>query len=260
VGPQGPVPFDRHEAALRNARETATTELRSKLGWAESLNQQEVTDAVNWMRSLRSDARGFYAQLGQELGVQEQAARGADDADPDPDLVSEDGRHKAYSATALAKIRENDRQKTINAVMSKLQPFLKTAESIEEQRQVAEITNQARQQAADVLRDARNLPHWKDHEPAILAKMQAIDPAVRNRIGSIAALYQAYHAVLQESVFPTIGLSAEQKVLADLQRKASAEHGHAVVNGGSNVGGTAKPRNVRELAQHLQHLESQSPA
>lgn len=244
--PVGEAPEFRIQAAVRNARE----ELTKKLGWAEGLDQNDVKIALGIIAQLRSDPRSFATQLMSEIADERDAP------EPEPDLISEDGKHRAYSAALQKQIWDIREKRLKREFKGELSPLQQSEAGRQQFAQRAAIMRNAQAVAKDALTEIRKQPHFtKENEPAIAAKLNAIDPQVRQTVGSVAALYMAYNQFLAEKVFPTIASTTEQDVITDMQRKAAASAGG--VRPASNGG--AKPkvlRNERDLAEHLQNIVS----
>lgn len=244
--PAGEAPEFRIQAAVRNARE----ELTKKLGWADGLDPQEVRTGLALIARLRENARGFGQQLLTETAGE------ADEAEPEPDLISEDGKHRAYSAALQKQIWDIREKRLMRQFNGALSPLQQSEAGRQQQAQLEAITRNAQAVAKDALAEIRKQPHFtKENEPAIAAKLNAIDPKIRQTVGSVAALYMAYNQFLAEKVFPTIASTTEQDVITDMQRKAAASAGgvRPATNGG------AKPKALkteRDLAEHFQHLVS----
>lgn len=259
VDTRGPIPFDRHEQALKNARTEAAADARKQLEWAARYQQADVEQAIQLAQRLNSDSTGFLQQLARELGVALPNAPVQDDAEPSPDLVSEDGK-KAYSDQALAKILDIRERRLMRQLEARFGPMAETVGAITTERQQTAQQKYYGGIATDALTTARSLPHWKEHETDIKTRMSTMvqaDSTALERFGAVGLMYQAYNAILAEQVFPTLGQQTEQKVLADLQRKANAEHGSASATGASSAV-RQPPKNVSELAKHMEALANAS--
>lgn len=259
TGARGPIPYDRHEAAMRN--------LRNQYGWAEAitsqygLQAQDVVQGVNLLMRLRSDPAAFARTLAGELGLGETREAEPDFTMPDPDLVSQDGRHQAYSAASVKRMLEITRQQIIREIRGEIQPLSEFQTGLRTERQSAEIVARAQQEGQTALNRMRMYPRFKENEKAIGAKMAEMgqaDPALIQN--PIALMMLAYNAVLEEKVFPGYGMSAEQRVREENARKAAASAGSVHPSGGG--GAPQKPvlRNADDLARHMERLAGSSAA
>ena len=241
--PSGEAPEHRIEAAVRNVRR----ELTERLGWAERYKPEEVEEATSMLAALNSDPRGFLNRLQAEL-------EDDDPADPEPDLQSDDGKKKAYSHEAMRKIIANVERRITRSLEGRFGPALEFANEGRAAQAVSAQVAEGRSIATQALTEARKLPHFKDNEPAISEKLAAMDPTYRRRVGSVAALYMAYNAVLSEKVLPTLKITAEQDAISGFQKSAHASSGQ--VQPGTGVTGkpVLKEGDIDGLARHMAKL------
>lgn len=252
TGNRGPIPFDRHEAALKNARE--------QFKWAQELTGQgyspeDVKTAVTLLARLRGDAKGFWQQLGSELGSAGKAGNTeeVEEAYPEADLVSQDGKLKAFSADALMKALAVQEKRLLKKFESNIQPLTKFYSDQMTAQQQAEQQEQLRQSTAVLLEQARALPHFKENEQAIKENLKAMDVSLRRQLGAGASLMLAYNQFLA-SRQPALQAQTEQKVRDDFSRKANAAAGSISPSGGSGDPRPAKLENARDLAAHMEKL------
>lgn len=244
---KGPIPFDRHEAAIRNAR----TEVENRFGWAKDLNPEEAKQALKLLADLRRDPRAFSAELGRLLTPA--GAKQAADLFPDGDLVSQDGK-KAYSVDAMRAFAEVLKRQILADVQPLIQPLADDHRTRQEREHQQTVRAQSTSIATQALDTARALPHWKDNEPAIIEKMQQFPVELRNQIGPVAAMYQCYSQVLAEKVFPNYDAQAQASVQESNRRKAASSQGiHPTA--AAPVPGKPQLRNVEDLALHMEQLE-----
>lgn len=250
---RGPLPFDRHESILRNTREQTAKETREavareyaqKFGWAEKMDPQQVQRAMQMMSRLNDpkSAREFAAQLTQELGQ-------LDDNVPEPDIVSNDGKVKAYSADAMQRFAAVIE----NRLRREMQPLMQDREQAQTRAKVAEQVEQGKTVMRDALTHARtSLPQFKDNEAAISKEMEGLPPGTVDRIGIIGAMYMAYGNYMAK-VYPTLQVQAEGKVRDDFQKKAAAATGQVAPNGGNATPNVKRMRNENDLAAHMEQL------
>ncbi len=252
AGTRGPIPLDRHEQILRNTR----AELEGRYGWAKDLNPQQAQTAVQLLNELQRDPAAFYRELGQRLnGGRQETTPQVEEQDPEPLLVSQDGKEKAYTAGQLKQIRELDAKRLRASILAEFAPMMDFFKSEQGTRQENAVRAEADQVAQAALADARKLPHFtKENEPEIAALFAAIPPETKQRYGSVAALMLAYNQFLAQKVFPTIETDAARKVRDANDRKAATSAGHAHP---TSQGGSGKPvalKNVTDLARHMERL------
>jgi hypothetical protein len=263
----GDAPEARITAATRNARTQLLSnigmhlDLRDESGQPRALTERDIPDikvGMNLLRDIRENAEGFFMELGKRLGVEIPVGEKEDYTLPKPSISSEDGR-TVYSADDVAKIVDIVERKITAKVMGEIQPLRETTGRMTEAEQKAQAQYQSRVKAGQVLTDMRNRPHFKEHEPKIAARLKAMDPRVKQSLGPVGALYQAYTDVLASDVFPSINTSAEQRVREENARKAN---GSAIVVPGA---GGADPKKVElnnpgQLAKHMESLAAKMSA
>jgi hypothetical protein len=242
---------DRWPTILANARREAAADAAKDFEHVKGLDRAFVEQAIANQRRLMTDAREFYKALGSELNPET-------DQIPEPGLVSEDGKHQAYSAEQVQRIRDIDRRTLKAELLAELRPTMEFAQTSQAQAREAAERAAGAQAGEAFYQELSALPHFTANQAAIAEKLQAMDPQVLQRMGVMAATYQAYTAVLNEKVWPTITPNAETAVLTDLQRKAHSSTG-TVRPGSTGASQTRKlPRNEQELAKHLEMLSRQS--
>ena len=257
-----PIPFDRHEAAVKNARTAGQTEALKAITGADTVTPQhhaDVKTGYSLVGELRSNPRAFIENIAQDLGLQivdprtqqAPAASGIKPGQlPQADLVSEDGK-KAYSAEVMLQILDAKVKEAVAQVQGSMQPLLSAHEQQQKDAEEAVIRAQNLEKSSNFLAQMRERPNFKEHEPAILAKLKAMDPAVKKSIGAYAALQTAYLDVLNEVVNPRLAADVEQKVRDQFTRKANTT-GSIAPNSSQPTQPEKRPRNVSELSKHLE--------
>lgn len=260
------APQSRIEAAVRNAR----AEVEKQYEWAKGFTPNDVNDiksAVNLVQSIKQDSVGFGLQLLRESGVpidelieaakatKAKASERKPFALPKADLRSEDGKG-AYSDEAMAGIVKGLMDEFDFKMSQTTAPLLKRNQSIEQQEKAQEREQSILKLTKQTAEKMRKLPHvTPETEKVIIAKVQAMDPRYIMEIGPIAAMHEAYAAMLQESVFPTIDASAEQRVRAENDKKAATSRGSAHPVSSGSERGSADIKGVTGLAKHMEELE-----
>lgn len=267
---KGPVPFERHEASVKNARAEGRAEGEKQYEWAKGYKAEDVRNAMGWLSDIRSGrerATAFYHQLGQELGLStaqpatgatgQPAAGGEDEKLPSGSLKSEDGR-RAYSEEDMTKVLEVHGRNLMRQFETRFKPVNEFVTTERQSRQDAEITQRTERTAKEIIEDMEARPYFKEHKAAIAEKFQAIPMDVKQRIGFPAAMLRAYNDVLAERVYPSIDQAAEERVKAANAKKAAATRGSAHPSDQGGEGQKPKLRNQAELAAHMRSLEAQA--
>lgn len=251
--PAGVPPEERWPSILDNARTKAAEEALRPFAWAKGMDANEAKQGIQILQALKKDAGAFWRELGTRIGAAETPPASAGEKFPDPDLQSSDGA-KAYSAERLTQILDIFERRLMTKFQGELRPLMEFQETELGTREYQQTVGKARNLAGQTLTHARTLPHFKEHEAEIVAELQAMDPATKNAVGPIAAMYMAFEKVKQEKVYPTISSQAEERVRAENAKKAAAGGIHP-------AGGDGKPaekpvlRGPNDLAAHLARLE-----
>lgn len=251
---QGPIPFDRHQAAIRNARQEARQELEQELGWARTIgDRQRIERAITILDRLERDPNGFHQQLGSELTpAQAQALEELND--PEPDLRDMTGNPITYSAKSVKALVKNEVERARRELLAEINPLRETSDEWRQAQQTQAVQAQARQTATEVLTELRQNPEFKKHEPEVLRLYQQMEP-VRQKYGAVATLQMAWNRFYHETIVPTLTHRQEQQTLTDLQRSAAAGTPGAVTPPAPTP---SKPKirdgNVDDIAAHMEAL------
>lgn len=221
-----------------------------RVGWAENLNREEVSDALEMLHDLYQNPKDFMARLAQEMGNSEP------EPDPEPDLVSADGKIRAYSNAAVKKLLTNLENRLTQRFSSEFKPAVDYTQTAQARERVQQRVQQAQQLGRQALTEARKLPHFTENEEHISAKLAEMDPNYRRQVGSIAALHMAYSAVMAERVLPTLQQTTENKVLAGFQKSATASSGSIDPSSGTGGKPPIKDGDVNALARRMEELSA----
>lgn len=261
----GPVPLDRHKAAVANAR----AEVEARYSWAKDYTEQHVKAipvSLDLLRELRTDPLDFYNRLTVDLQqrgllkADHTAPTGAPPPEaPKPDLVAEDKRTRVYSADAAQKLVAFEVSRAVQQVKQELtgqiQPLMQAHQDNLTAAQRAEQERQGANKAAVAMAEFRKLEHFTEaNEPKIMEELRALPEGFRKMLGPIAAVNYAYSLFLQKHVFPTISQQAEERVRQANQKKLGASIG--AVNPGQTPS-DLKPRKLEtedDLAAHMGRL------
>ena len=218
----GPLPFERHKAILEKARiearEAAEREWKSRYGWAERYQPDQVEQSARLYQWLNQNPHGFMQWLGAQIGVESTGTArtpAQPQGPPEPDLRAEDGT-PVYSAAQLQKYSEW-REQQLKSLIEPLQKKLADREEKDKARQTAFV---AKQSASGLLKYAREKwPAFKELEPTILQAMKT-DPRL--------SFHDAYIRTFAEQGTPKLReqWSAEyQGTLAQKQNASTAPPG-----------------------------------
>lgn len=250
----GPIPFDRHKAALDNARTKAieSTVQQVKESYGAGIDFQTRFDA---------DPVGTFAQVFDGLmqhptfgpAVLSHAAKAlsarrgqaALDQEPQPDLQAADGT-LLYSAEQLAK-REAWTHRRLQAEMARaLTPFQQREQALQQQQAMEEAKAAATQRMGTLYQSFAVQPHFTANKPAIVARFKALR-AEQPHLDLGSALGLAYAEVVQSQVLPQQVASQQQQVQAAAVAKAT---GRSTPPGTTIAQPQGRPRTMREaLAQ-----------
>lgn len=222
----GPLPFERHKAILEKARADAKSaaeqEWKSKLGWAEQFEPDQVRQAVQLAQLLETDPQRAVAMLQAALASQQTDQ--PKDEPPPPDLKAEDGT-LVYSAPQMQKLLEWQRRQLQSEIDSQYGP-------IRERVRHQELAQRAEHEATSMLTRARSeWPLFTDLEADIKQRMIADDRL---------QLHDAYLAAYREK-----GLKLQEErwratYEGTVQRKADA----------SSATTTSRPAGRRPVPLH----------
>lgn len=178
-GSAGPIPFDRHKSILEHARSesraAAEKEWKSRFGWAERYQPEQVEQGSRLYQWLNTNPRQFAAWLKSQIGDEDlpSGARAPEAGPPEPDLRAEDGT-PVFSAPQLQKYMEWQTAQ----LQKQWEPVQRKIASQEERERLQQTVAEAKSQANGLLSQARSSwPLFKDLEPAMFQAMQE-DPSL----------------------------------------------------------------------------------
>jgi len=252
--PKGPIPFDRHESILRNAREKAKAEAlqewKQQYGWAENVDKSAYERAQQRVSMLDQDPIGFYRALERELKshphLGPQLERPQKVELPKPSLVSADGR-QAYTAEEVNAFVEAKVADIQARMAEQLQGFQTEQQklALAEARRIQ--ATEAQTQAAQITTELKTLPYWSEAEPEvkkIFASMTDRDVA---RLGMYGAVYSAYTQALP-GILSKLQKKTQQAERDTMQKKAGAG---TVDPSASQPIGKARPKNRKDIEKFL---------
>jgi hypothetical protein len=257
-GKEAPEP--RIVAAVKNARADERAIIDKEIGWARGLSKDNVSVALDITSEIAANPQEFATRLAGELGMklvpanQPAAAEGgaADFKLPAPRLRAEDGT-AAYSADQMPEIVKGIVAHVTSTLNSRLQPIETERQQTAAQAKETAALNQRVRIVTGALNKARELPHFKENEPAILQVLKDMPAEDRRALGPIAAMHQAYNTFLATKIFPSIETAAEERVKKSWGKKAatSTGSGHPSNNGGTGTKERIRDGDVGGLAARM---------
>lgn len=250
---RGPIPFQRHEEILANARAERQAEfdaLNKRLETLAQFESQDAKDAVAAIKLMDSDPELFWRVLTEDArykGYLEKATSGAGAAPaaqpaataaptdrPKPDVLNADGS-MGYSAEGLEKLLEWN---SAQATKAALKQFEERFGPIEQTFHQSAEWNKATAQMKVVLDDARNnWPRFKDFENEIRDKISEA-----NAQRKILPLETAYRMV----VIPKLQADRDS-MRSELMAELNAKPGAAVKPATRVAPQAAAPAGPRDL-------------
>lgn len=258
------IPPNRIEAAVRNARAKEAERLMSHYGLSRATSPEHVRNALAILNGLQSDPQGTIDYLIANGHIKVNGnGHGPSKTQPEesfePELRSEDGK-TAYSASQVTALLKREIERARDEMREEMRPLASHYATERQAREQLARVESARGVAQKALAQARDMPHFKEHEPAILSKLSEMDPNVRKEFGPVAAMMMAYNEVLKENVFPTIATKAAQQVRDENARKAATSRGQVSPTGSESGGKVPELNGPDALARHMERLEASMSA
>jgi hypothetical protein len=268
VPPVGAAPDASTPAESQGIRDLrqAYNDLKQRTGWAAELDPRQATEAWQFFQNFTRDPLAFYRHLQQSLQGDPEYAKEfpsnqpAEDPEPQADLQTEDGRHKVYSATQLAKWHEWSKRQGTKAIDDRLAPIQQFVTNAQTETRRQEVIAHARETTERVMTDLRQDPYFpKDEagEAEIAKRLRAMSPMARRELGAVGALHAAFNQYKREVVYPNIDKEAERRADERSRQKAAAGAGGIKPSGGSGSQTVKRPSNPKELAAHLEAMSRQ---
>lgn len=253
----GAVPLPRHEAAVKNARDAGRAEVEKHYEGFKGLNVEDARVGSELLTEMRRDPEAFARQLLSEV-EQSNGGKKTETVDlnekfPPASLVSADGA-KAYSDTDVQKILDIRDRQVEARVMARMKPAMDFYGTEKSEREKAQIRADVAETVTLAMTEARKLPQFKENEPLVEEKLAAMDPALKKRVGPIAAMHMAFQQVLAEKILPGYDTAAAERVRAENAKKAATSAGqvHPTEQGGE--GKKPELKNQTDLARHMEKM------
>lgn len=248
VETKGPIPFDRHEAALKNARTKTEGEITQRF-------QQQYGAHVELGNRFQADPIGTAVQIIQELSNHPEhgsqvisalartlgARRGqaTEGQEPQADLQAADGT-LVYSAERLAQWQQWNSQKLMEQVDQRVAPLQQREQQMVAQERHREAVTAAHDRMSKVLAPYQALPEFTEHRAAIAAKAQSY---INDGHDAQTALGLAVTTVLRETVMPARAAQSQSQLLAQAVAKST---GSTAAPGAAPAAPAGRPRDFRE--------------
>jgi len=217
--PQGPIPFDVHTRSMENARAKAIEEYKAKYGWAETIPQTELNQALALAKRASSDPIAYVRELIAELqqhpqhgpALRSEAARAlaagrGQPSMPEPDITVTDEHGnvvgQTYSAAAQAKRDAWLKDQWLTEVRQEIAPLVKTHQTLETERQKAHDEAEGQKFATTLYGELKDYPHFEANKKAIGAEVVNLlqqygdDPRTNDPAFLEAVTLRAYHRVV----------------------------------------------------------------
>jgi hypothetical protein len=231
--PQGPIPYDRHKAILDGQRADWDAKWQRVAGFDELVNQgltaEQARNHIEWFRSIQQNPQEFveelltraqqYPQLapvvrtwaGRVLGSHGQNGQ---DAEPQPDAVTEDGR-PGFTAARLREWQEWNRRQASADFDRRLAP-IEQAERARAEQQTREAAERAQFEA-----QAREYHRLKAASPLFEQLWPKIEAHIRAKNGHVT-LVDAFNHILLTEHLPNVGLTGKAQAVAEMKTLAAA--------------------------------------
>lgn len=231
---RGPIPYDRHEAILKNAREKARQEIdaeyQQRYQKYDSFEQDPWSAVQGWLSqaSQHSLYRPLVEQwVNQYVGSQDQGQIGEEPQANVP-IVDSQGNvtGHTYSDSALKQWYQWQQAQQNSALENRLAPLEQYATSLAEREQAIQSHEYSMSRASETLGTLRQQPYFQEHEADIKQALAEHEEWGDN-------VHAAYNHVLVTKILPNLSNSEQQRVLNDLSLKAT---GVSVAPGGTGSG------------------------
>jgi hypothetical protein len=224
---RGPIPFDRHESILRNARTKTETEVtqrfQERYGPHVALGERITADPVGTVIGLieglaqhPEHGQAVMSGIARALGSRRQQA--SETEEPQADLTTPDGT-LVYSAPQQAKREAWFRQQLEGAIDQRLQPLQQERDERLAYARVEQAKADATSRMEKVIEPYRKLlPDFDKHKPVLWEKASGY---LQDGHDAQTALGLAVLSVIQGQVLPARVAESQQQLLAQAVAKAT---------------------------------------
>ena len=235
---KGPIPYERHERILQNAREKTANEITQNFsqqyGAHVELGNRIASDPVGTVVGLIESlanhpdhGQAVISALARTLGSRR---NGGGDAEPQADLQTPDGT-LVYSAPQLAAWHQWNQRKFEAQIDQRLQPLQQRETERVAQERMSQAKSEAMQRMGKVIEPYKKLlPDFDRHKPKLLEKSQEL---LKEGYDAQTALGLAVISVLNSDVLPARSASQQQQLVAQAVAKATgstSQPGTSVAN------------------------------
>jgi hypothetical protein len=262
VGAKGEPPRERWDSILENTRSKSEAAGREKA-------LAEHREALEIVERLRTDFTGTLAQLLEEgstdprfseqltsraaaiLAARNQAAKA--DAEPEADLQTADGA-LVYSAEQLRKWHQWNQTQTEKKLSQQFAPLQQLQQRLEQHQQTQQVVQQAAQVAEVKGARWKAMPHFAEHQAAIVARQAEIYAEMQGQPGFDPmgspwdALQQAYTEVVTTQAIPKLRSAQTGQFIADAARKRAGSSSDPSASAPAQA---RKPRTMDEALEQV---------
>ncbi len=253
VQAKGPIPFEVHDTALKNARakerQAVEQEFRNTIGdpavakEATQWFQRAAQDRVGFLRDVINEALSdpqlgpqVLSLAGKTLGGNRGAAPAAPTDEPQPDFQDANGnqfysakQQQARETWLAARLRDD--------ILGQVQPDLDQVRSEREAKQAEAAQQQVVSQITSHIAEAKKWPYFDQFKDKIAALARTMPLTSGHPAEEAIVLRRAYDQV----VGPELSKLEQNRVLADLKSRAHASS----LNPASTGAPSGVPKNVR---------------
>lgn len=256
---KGPIPFERHQAAIQNARQKAGAEFYQQYEHAVRLQEAFQADMPGTLTQLIQEAVD-HPQYGQTvlsavarlLGGRRQRLQ--EDIEPEADLQTPDGA-LVYSAEQLKRWQQWNAKQQQAQFDERFKPLNQLQEQIETAKKHQQLMKLVDERAKETAELWQGMPFFNDHKAEIMERQEAIYEEAKangSRMDAARALALAYKEVATAKGVPA--LQAKQQ--AQLIQTAVAKSRGSTSDPASSA--PAQPRRARTPDEAIDQVFDQA--
>lgn len=228
---KGPIPFERHESILKNARAKTEAEVTERFqqqyaplvelgNRIEAAPVETIVTLTNGLLQHPVHGPAMVSALARALASrrgQAQPTETATEQEPQADLQTADGT-RVYSADQLAKWQTWNHNRLMQEVDQRLQPL-----QAREQQQIAteratQRQTEAQTRAKQALEPYLAQPEFVEHRAEIAKRQQEL---VAQGVDPFQAVGLAYTQVLRDVVLPARTAKSQESLVREAVKKAT---------------------------------------
>jgi len=256
----GPIPFDRHKAALENARtkaiEATVQQVKEHYGAGIDFQARFDADPVGTFAQV-FDGLMQHPEYGQAVlshaakALNAKRKQAALDVEPEPDMVGTDKETgetvTMFSPERAAQWKAWSERQAAKKLQAEYAPILKQQQALQEQQALESAKAAASRRMGALYKSFEARPHFTAHKPAIVERFRAIR-AEQPHLDLGSALGLAYAEVVESVVIPRQVASQQQQVQAAAVAKAT---GRSTPPGTPVPTPQGRPRTMREAMEQV---------